>query len=127
MLRELKLTVETSCVESSAFQLDYMLELPGGLLKNTRVVVFSLEISDSAGLGWGLGKSLSCFFTFSGDCNGESGLRTVSLEQHYSKCGSLAISNRITLEFVRNAVGSGAQGSVCFQLSRRFLLMILKC
>lgn len=63
MLGELKLTVETGCVESSGFQLDYVLELPGRLLKSTGVLVFFLEISDSAGLGWGLGYSL--FLAFS--------------------------------------------------------------
>lgn len=43
MLGELKLTVETSCVESSGFQLDYMLELPGGFKKIPGSWSFSLS------------------------------------------------------------------------------------
>lgn len=63
MLGELKLTVETRCVENRSFQLNYMLELPDGLLKNTRALVPYLEISDSAGLGWALGNSLFLIFS----------------------------------------------------------------
>lgn len=75
----------------------------------------------------GLGQqSLPCFLSFSGDSNGELGLRTMSLEQCYSKQGSLASSNKTTLELVRSAFGSGPRESM-FSTSRRFLSMSLGC
>ena len=63
VLGELKLTVEISWVESRGSQLDCILELPGGLLKKTRVLTLSLEILASGGLEWSLGNNL--FLPFS--------------------------------------------------------------
>lgn len=63
MIGELKLAVEISWVESRGSQLDCILELPGGLLKKTRVLTLSLEIPASGGLEWGLGNNL--FLPFS--------------------------------------------------------------